>query len=364
VSKCILSLWMALVGVTIAAGPSDHSDTERGPRLDAFDVLLTQSAPGTPSHARTPAEWERRREEIIAGMVSVTGPLPGSNKAVPFEMRVEEETDCGSYLRQRISYLSEPGCRTPAYLCLPKSASPANPLPAVLCLHPTDDKVGNGVVVGLGGKKNRQYASELAQRNLITISPAYPHLADYRPDLKALGYVSGTMKAVWDNRRALDLLETLPQVQNGAFGAIGHSLGGHNAVFTAVFDSRIKVVVSSCGLDSFQDYKDGNLKGWTQDRYMPRMARYLGNPGQVPFDFPELLAALAPRHVFLSAPVGDSNFSWKSVQRVARAARHVYALHHSPHHLVVDHPEGGHDFPDAMRTKSYELLLQVLTQPR
>ena len=33
------------------------------------------------------------------------------------------------------------------------------------------------------------------------------------------------------------------------FGALGHSLGGHNAIFTAVFDPRLKVVVSSCGFD-------------------------------------------------------------------------------------------------------------------
>jgi hypothetical protein len=36
-------------------------------------------------------------------------------------------------------------------------------------------------------------------------------------------------------------------------GCIGHSLGGHNSLFTAVFDSRIKIVVTSCGFDAFRD---------------------------------------------------------------------------------------------------------------
>ena len=50
---------------------------------------------------------------------------------------------------------------------------------------------------------------------------------------------SGTMKAIWDNKRALDVLDTLPFVKHGSYGTIGHSLGGHNSIFTAIFDHRI-----------------------------------------------------------------------------------------------------------------------------
>src|SRR6185369_5018671 len=103
------------------------------------------------------------------------------------------------------------------------------------------------------------------------------------PDLKKLGYASGTMKAVWDNIRGLDLLESLPSVRRESIGAIGHSLGGHNAIYTAVFDQRIKVIVSSSGFDSFRDYMDGKIAGWTSDRYMPRLKNY--SLDAIPFDF-------------------------------------------------------------------------------
>ena len=46
----------------------------------------------------------------------------------------------------------------------------------------------------------------------------------------------------------------------------GHSLGGHNSVYTAVLDDRIKVVVSSCGLDSFLDYYNGDEKNWQPEK--------------------------------------------------------------------------------------------------
>ena len=129
----------------------------------------------------------------------------------------------------------------------------------------------------------------------------------------------------------------------------GHSLGGHNSVYTAVFDQRIKVIVTSCGLDSYLDYKDGNIKGWTSTRYMPGLLDYKDRLKEIPFDFHEMIAALAPRHCFISAPLGDSNFKWKSVDRIAKAASQVYRLHDVPGRLQVKHPDCDHDFPDKMR---------------
>src|SRR5207237_7228903 len=117
-------------------------------------------------------------------------------------------------------------------------------LPAVLALHQTH-LLGNKVVVGLGYSPNDQYGVELAERGYVVLAPAYPLLASYYPDLVQLGYSSGTMKAIWDNIRGLDLLESLPYVRRGRFAAIGHSLGGHNSIYTSVFDERLKVIVSS-----------------------------------------------------------------------------------------------------------------------
>jgi pimeloyl-ACP methyl ester carboxylesterase len=58
-------------------------------------------------------------------------------------------------------------------------------------------------------------------------------------------------------------------VNKDRIGVIGHSLGGHNSLFTAVFDDRIKAVVTSCGFTPFHDYYGGKVAGWTSDRYMP-----------------------------------------------------------------------------------------------
>lgn len=340
-------------------------------RLPRENLLYHRDASGTTVPVRSTADWPHRRAEIVRGMETVMGSYPGaaSPKRVALDVHIEEEIDRGTYLLRRITYQSEPGSRTPAFLCIPKAAlaSTAPTFPAVLCLHPTDQTVGAGVVVGLGTKPNRAYASELAARGYVTIAPAYPHLAGYAPDLKGLGYASGTMKAIWDNTRALDLLASLPFVKTSAgFGAIGHSLGGHNSLYTAVFEPRISVLVTSCGFDSYLDYYGGKPavwapeKGWCQERYMPRLLHYAGRLADIPYDFHEILGALAPRPVFVNAPLRDSNFQWQSVDRVIAAAREVYTLYRASAHLTVAHPDNEHDFPDTQRETAYRLFDSVL----
>ena len=291
-------------------------------------------------------------------MQKVMGPLPSQEKRCPLDCRTEEEVDCGSYLRRFISYASEPDCRVPAYLLIPKKAlASQTKTPAILALHQTHP-LGQKVVVGLSTSTNDEYGVALAKRGYVVLAPPYPLLADYHPDLKSLGYQSGTMKAIWDNMRGLDLLESLPFVSTNGFGAIGHSLGGHNSVYTAVFDQRIKVIVSSCGLDSYLDYMDGNIKGRTSERYMPKLLDY--SLAEIPFDFHELIGALAPRHCFISAPYGDTNFKWRSVDGIAAAASQVYALYGQPKRLRVEHPNCAHLFPPDMREAAYRLFDETL----
>jgi len=336
-------------------------------RLPQTNLLVFHKRTGAVAPVKSKADWQRRRAEIVRGMEEVMGPLPKPKKRCALDLQVEQETDGGSYVRRLVSYAAEPGSRVPAYLLIPKAAlGTKKKLPAMLALHPTDMQYGHRVVTEQLRANYRAYARDLAERGYVVLAPAYPIMANYQPDLKALGYQSGTMKAIWDNIRGLDLLETLPYVRKGRFGAIGHSLGGHNAIYTAVFEPRIQVVVSSCGFDSYLDYYDGDPKnwelerGWCQTRYMPRLANYRGRLAEIPFDFHELLGALAPRPVFVNAPLRDSNFRWQSVDNIVGAASAVYRLYRVPQNLVVEHPDCEHDFLPREREAAYRFLDQHL----
>ncbi len=357
-----------LLTISIAAAVSSQVSAQQAARLDRANLLQFRAASGEVNPVTNSEEWQHRRQQILAGMQQVMGTYPGTKKRIPPSIEILEEADAGTYVRRLITYQSEVDDRTPAYLCIPKDVlAGKRKAEAVLCLHPTDNTVGHKVVVGLGGRAGRQYAAELAERGYVTISPSYPHLANYYPNLGKLGYVSGTMKAIQDNSRAIDLLETLDYVDTSrGVGAIGHSLGGHNAIYAAVFDQRISVIVSSCGFDSYLDYYEAAEKvwffgkGWCQIRYMPRLSDYRGRLDEIPYDFHELLGALAPRPVFVNAPLHDSNFVAASVDRCAAAARPVYKLLGDEKKLVIRHPDSDHNFPDDMRKEAYELIDSVL----
>ena len=79
---------------------------------------------------------------------------------------------------------------------------------------------------------------------------------------------------------------------------------------------------------------------------MPRLReRYGLDLHKVPFDFPELIAALAPRAFFTSSPLHDANFEVEGVHVCLNAARPVYSLLGKPDRLMAVHPDGGSFVP-------------------
>ena len=176
-----------------------------GKRLNADNLMEFHGEGGVVEPVRTAADWARRRSEIVSGMQAVMGPFPGDDRRGPVEMKVLEDVDAGSFRRLLVGYRVDADMLTPAYLCIPKDVMAGKrKAAAVLCLHPTDNRVGHKVVLGLGGRAGRAYGKELAERGYVTLSPAYPHLANYWPNLGGQGYVSGTMKAIWDCRPVAD----------------------------------------------------------------------------------------------------------------------------------------------------------------
>jgi acetyl esterase/lipase len=317
--------------------------------MNLFVLLLPALLSGDPA-----ADQAKRRAQTLANMQQVMGPLPDASARVPLDVQYTEEVRTPHFVRKKLTYAVAKGDRVPAYLLIPLRRD--GKLPAVLCLHQTV-AIGSGEPAGLGQRENLRYAVHLAERGYVTLAPDYPSFGTYRYDFKKSDFKSGSMKAIWNNMRAIDLLQALPEVDPDRIGCIGHSLGGHNAIFTAAFDTRIRAVVSNCGFTSFPRYYRGNLKGWTSDRYMPRIAsKYGSDPKKVPFDFPAVLAALAPRAFLAVAPLHDDNFEVSGVKDCIAAAGKVYEALGAKDRLDAYYPDCGHAFPPESRQRAYAWL--------
>lgn len=350
------SFFAALLLVLIALWLPSASARQTSPSLareDPTRLLFVRGDDGTEHAVRNADDWARRRAHILANLQRVMGHLPDDSRRVPLDVKVLEEVRTPAYVRRKISYAPEAGDRVPAYLLIPNGLKRA--APAMLCLHQTT-ALGKDEPVGLGGRPSLHYAHELALRGYVCLVPDYPSLGEYRYDLTRTDdvYVSGSMKAIWNNLRAVDLLESLTEVDRRRIGCIGHSLGGHNALFTALFDRRLRAVITSCG---FSNFHDDTVANWTGPRYMPRLRDVYGNdPQKIPFDFHELIAAIAPRALFVCAPLHDSNFKVQGVRHVVDSARKVYELLGAGQRLKVVYPDAPHDFPDEVRRQAYEWL--------
>ena len=338
----------ALTAVALAAAPAP-------PYPDKTKLLVYRDADGKEHPVRTAADWAKRRAHILAHMQEVMGPLPDESRKVPLDVKVEEVKDLGGYVRKKLTFAVEKGDRLPAYLLIPKKLG--GKAPAALCLHPTSRPLGKGIPTGFGDKTDRQYAVHLVERGYVCLAPDYVNMGEYKFDAYENGYASATMKGIWNHMRCVDLLQSLPEVDGEHVGVIGHSLGGHNSMFVAVFDPRIKCVVSSCGFCSFPTYMKGNLAGWSHDGYMPRIRSvYELKPEKMPFDFTEVVAALAPRAFLAVAPAKDHNFDVGGVKDCLAAAKPVYELLGAGEKLKGYFPDAGHDFPDDARKVAYEWM--------
>ena len=332
------------------------------------DPLMTWHH-GTLVKIKQPADWEERRKGILSAMEEVMGPFPTDvPRVTPTMRKLGEPLLVSKHIRQKISFQVSPKSTVPAWLLIPMEKTDkglsSERMPALLCLHQTIG-IGKDEPVGLGESLSKRQAYDLADLGYVCLVPDYPSFGEYPCKFDDPSWQSGTMLAIWNNSRALDLLGSLPMVDSSRMGAIGHSLGGHNALFTAAFDPRLQVVVSSCGFTSFLRYKGGDLKGWTSQRYMPRIASIYGaNPAKMPFDFPEVLAAISPRGMFISAPTQDDNFNLDGVRESVFGAGSVYHLLGAPLKLQLLVPDGGHDFQLESREASYAFIGQNLGQKK
>ena len=346
---CLVFLWLAACAAPEAPVYRDKRDLLH---------YLDRQGKAHPIEGRN--HWAIRRTHILQNMQKVMGPLPQLPDD-PLEVQVLETERLPQIRRRKITFVSQvvegKPDRVPAYLLIPNALREGQSAPAVLCLHQTTS-IGKAEPAGLGGISDLHYALELARLGYVTLAPDYPGYGDYQIDPYAMGYASATMKGILNHRRAIDLLQSLPEVDAGRIGVIGHSLGGHNALFLTAFEPRVRAVATSCGFNAFSHYYGGDLKGWSHQGYMPRIARLYGSDAsRMPFDFTELLGILAPRPVFISAPVGDHNFAIAGVRECIESALPVYQrLFNSPDRLVARHPEVGHQFPAPVRQETYEFF--------
>jgi dienelactone hydrolase len=295
-----------------------------------------------------------------ARLLRLLGTVPAA--APPLAPESLEREDLGDVVREKVTYAVEAGERVPAWVFVPALGGPR--FPAVLCHHQHGGQfqVGKDGPAGLGSTPDQHYAIELARRGYVTLAPdalCFGERQDPAGKLKDAAYerfealhrlTEGKTlqgKYVWDARRALDYLETRPDVDRMRLGMIGHSLGGQETLFTAAADARIRAAASSCGF--------GSLRTLKRDRILHNFALFV--PGLAEHgDYGALLALVAPRPFLVAARTRDPIFPADGIEETVATARKTYRARRAADRLGTFYEEGPHEFSPALREAAYSWL--------
>jgi hypothetical protein len=278
------------------------------------------------------------------------------------------------YTRREVSFAGEPGERITACVLVPKNRKAR--VAGVLCPHPTHIEGKEASAIPGVARDGYQYGFELAERGFVTIvndhfavPPRVPKGSEYNsreferthPNWSPLG------KACWDVMRCADLLQTLPDVDAERIGCVGLSLGGNTTFWTTAFDSRIRAAVVACGTSTLRGDRNSRYL-WVREEanyhYMPRLGKWLDR-GELPFDFHEIAAFIAPRALKIQSGYHDEWCPGSAIMGEFTARVHdVYDLYGKPEAFSHLHHGEHHNFGTMWRDAAYLWLERWLYPER
>jgi dienelactone hydrolase len=357
----------ALVGGTIGsvpgAEPSDDAlpflaDVQTPPAIptDDWPPSLLGGADGAP--IATLEQWLAERERIRAAWLDFLGPWEVAAAGNQHRLLAEEQaTGCR---RRLIRYATEFDEEVDAWLLLPadEAARPERGWPGAVVFHSTTDQTIDEPA-GTDPSDAVAIGTWLCQRGFVVLCPRC-HLWNTTPAhrLDLPGAVArlaarhpgarGMRKLLHDGIRAVDMLQSIDDVDPTAIVAAGHSLGAKEALYLAAFDNRVTgAVFSEGGIGlSFSNWHDP----W-----------YLGDAIRDPafrLDHAQLLALTLPRGMLIlggeAGPgAADGDRSWGHVARGLEVGR----LERPRPRLGLFNHRGGHAIPPAARERLLDWLV-------
>ncbi|MGD9613401.1 MAG: alpha/beta hydrolase [Kiritimatiellia bacterium] len=269
---------------------------------------------------RTLPDWQKRRETSRRQLFAMLGlePLP---ERTPLRARITGTIERPAYRIEKIVFESRPGLFVTANLYLPRERS--GPVPAIVYLNghwPTLD----GAKTGYQDRYLWYPANGFA---LLVVDPlGYGEIPGIHPGTNKLnrwdwisrGYTPAGVE-VWNAIRALDYLETRPEVDSARIGATGISGGGVMTQYWAALDERVAVAAPSCSTFTIGDQVANDLVLHQCDcTYYPNVHR---------LDFPEVLALIAPRPLLILGGRKDMLFPPAGFRAAFRKTQRIYGLY-------------------------------------
>ncbi len=341
---CLSIGFVSLASCLIGADFPEPTPDSMGKRmLDGwFERKVAQiEREGSLATVRTAEQWLEQKAEARRQLAEMLGldPLP---ERTPLQPVVTGTVDAGDVAVERLHFQSRPGLYVTANFYRPK-ASPEKPLPAILyvCGHGRmkegDVSFGNKTVYhhhGLWFARNGYVCLIIDTLQLGEIEGEHHgthHLGKWW--WISRGYTSAGVEA-WNCMRALDYLETRPEVDMKRVGVTGRSGGGAYSWWVAALDERIAVAAPTAGIADLRNHVvDGCVEGHCDCMFQVNTHRW---------DYDRVAALVAPRPLLICNTDKDRIFPLDGVVRVYQSVRRLYRLLDAEKNIGLHIAEGPH----------------------
>ena len=328
-SALVAALWaMAPAHAASAGDPWEGPTSTLGSRREAAAMLMAyfeEMCRPKPFVVRSGDALKAHQKELRERLLACAGlwPLP---ERVPLDVHASEPLDHEWCTVRRIYYQLWPKVYSSGLLFMPKRV-PERPAPAVLCPH-------GHWANGNAHPEVQRRCLVLAKMGYVVFSSTQSHYED-----PALG-VSHQTLMLWNNIRALDYLESLPEVDGKRIGCAGASGGGLQTQMLVAADDRVRaatIVGMTC------DYREIVFPGRHHCgcNHFPNIMRYT--------DEPELSALSLTPVQYLTMNDWTRSFEKSSYPTIRR----LYELNGLKGHTDCKYWPTGHSYDKPKRERTY-----------
>ncbi|MBI5388347.1 MAG: acetylxylan esterase [Verrucomicrobia bacterium] len=300
-------------------------------------------------------QWEARRPELRQQYLEMLGlwPLP---ERTPHQAQVTGVLEREEGFRvEKLHFQSRPRLYVTGNLYLPKDAKPGAKLPAVLyvCGHSGRGRDGNKTAFQHHGMwfATHGYACLLID-TLQLGEIAGIHHGTYRYDRwwwQARGYTPAGVEC-WNGLRALDYLQSRPEVDPERLAVTGISGGGAASFWIAAADERVKVAVPVSGMGDLEDYVGEKVVNGHCD------CMFLINTFQWPWT--QIAALVAPRPLLFENSGHDPIFPMNGNDHIRARLERLYGFYTNRTERLFDIgiTPGGHSDNPELRLMAYRWI--------
>src|SRR5262249_38680894 len=222
----------------------------------AVTAYLNRRARAITDHAaaeiQSPDSWDKVRGRRLEEMRDMLGLLPWPERT-PLHVKITGTLDRPGYTIEKIVFESMPKFYVTGNLYLPKNRKGAVPGVIYVCGH-ADSPYGAKTQYqrhAISFAKNGYVAFILDPIQISEIfSPHHGVHSEEMFDWYSRGYTPAGVET-WNAMRAIDYLETRPEVDKNRIGMTGRSGGAAMSWFTAAVDPRVKVASPIMGISTY-----------------------------------------------------------------------------------------------------------------